>query len=235
MKKVLGIIPARGQSKRIPRKNIKNLLGKPLIAYTIEEALKSELLDRLIVSTEDHEISIIAKKYGAEVPFMRPANLAEDNVADQPVFIHALKALKKLDDYEPEIVLNLRPTSPLRTKETIDNVIRKAYNHKIHIVRTMTKVEGINHPFWMYKLSKDGKATSFLENFDIKNFYQSQMLPPIYKINGAVDAYKVKHIYDGNMLNGKIHGLEIPILEATDIDTEFDFIYCEFLLNYKKN
>jgi CMP-N,N'-diacetyllegionaminic acid synthase len=230
VQKVLGVIPARGGSKRIPRKNIRKLLGKPLIAYTIEEALKSELIDRLIVSTDDKETADIAKQYGAEVPFIRPADLAGDNVGDQPVFLHALERMDKLYSYRPDIVLNLRPTSPLKTQSTIELVIRKAIDGDVDIVRTMTRVEGNEHPFWMYKLSKSGLANAFMEDIDINQYYQSQLLPPIYRLNAVVDAYKTKQIYENSILSGKTHGLEIPIIETIDIDTELDFRFCEFLL-----
>ncbi len=123
--KVLGIIPARGGSKGVPGKNTRLLAGKPLISYTIEAALKSKFIDRLIVSTDDEEIAKVAEKYGAEFPFLRPANLAQDDTPDQPVFQHAIKILKIQDDYEPDIVLNLRPTTPLKTSHTIDKVVEK--------------------------------------------------------------------------------------------------------------
>ena len=122
---VLGIIPARGGSKRVPRKNIKQLNGKPLLYYTIREAKKSKNIDRIIVTTDDREIADIALKFGAEVPFIRPCELAEDDTSDQPVFQHALQKLYEMDGYKPEIVLNLRPTSPFKTPEIIDQVVQK--------------------------------------------------------------------------------------------------------------
>ncbi len=232
--KVLGIIPARGGSKRIPRKNIKILAGKPLIAYTIETAIKSKNIDRLIVSTDDEEIAEISKKYGAEVPFMRPSNLAEDTTPDQPVFLHALNWLKKYENYEPEIILNLRPTSPLKTLQTIDKVIQEMIDTNVDIVRTMSPVEGVHHPYWMYGLSEGGQAIPFIDDVDVSKYYQRQLLPPVYRINGVVDALKTKLVYEGNILNNNnMIGIIISEKESIDIDTEFDLMMCEFIVNSK--
>ncbi len=112
--KILGVITARGGSKGIPGKNIKPLLGKPLIAYTIEAAKASGVVDRLILSTDDLAIAEVAKQYGCEVPFMRPADIADDKAAHLPVLQHAVKALEEKDGYRPDYVLLLQPTSPLR-------------------------------------------------------------------------------------------------------------------------
>ncbi|MDO8467211.1 MAG: acylneuraminate cytidylyltransferase family protein [bacterium] len=112
--KILGIITARGGSKGIPGKNIKSLLGKPLIAYTIDAAKESGVIDRLILSTDDPAIAEVAKQYGCEVPFMRPADISDDKSAHLPVLQHAVKALKEKDGYEPDYVLLLQPTSPAR-------------------------------------------------------------------------------------------------------------------------
>ena len=111
---VLGIIPARGNSKRVPKKNIKNLDGKPLICHTIDAAISAKIIDRLIVSTDNEEIAKISNDYGAEVPFLRPADIAEDHTPDQPVFEHVLNKLYEDNNYKPDVVLNLRPTSPFK-------------------------------------------------------------------------------------------------------------------------
>lgn len=231
---ILGIIPARGGSKRVPKKNIRPLAGKPLIGYTIEAALESKHINRLVVSTDDKEIARIAREYGAEVPFLRPPELAGNTVPDQPVFLHVLERLKVQDSYEPEIVLNLRPTTPLKTPQTIDKVIKEIINTNADIVRTMSRVEGVHHPYWMYKISEQGQAAPFLDNVDVNKFYQRQLLPPVYRINGVVDAMKTKLICDGNILhNENMRGVTISEEESVDIDTEFDFALCECLINLK--
>lgn len=232
--KTLGIIPARGSSKRVPKKNIRLLAGKPLIAYTIEAALQSTHIERLIVSTDDKEIAEISKKYGAEVPFLRPAYLAEDTTPDQPVFQHALEWLKEHDNYEPEIILNLRPTTPFKTPKIINRVIQTMIDTQTDIVRTMTPVEGVHHPYWMYRLSEDGRAVPFVEDIKISKYYQSQLLPPVYRINGVIDAMKILVVQEGNILDDRnMVGVIISDLEAMDIDTEFDFLMCEFIVNSK--
>ena len=234
---VLGIIPARGGSKRIPRKNIRLLAGKPLINYTIEAALGAKCLDRFIVSTDDDEIAEVAKRCGAEVPFRRPAELAEDGTPDQPVFRHALEELKELSKYEPEIVLNLRPTTPLKTSKTIDKVIETIIETKADIVRTMSPVTGVNHPYWMYKLSENDQAVPFVNDIRMGQYFQRQLLPPVYRINCAADAMKSRLIYEGNIF-GDNSDMRIVITsqeESIDIDTEFDFKLCEFLVNMKRS
>ena len=227
--KVLGLIPARGNSKRVPRKNIIKVNGIPLIAHTIMLAKKSNLFDRIIVSTDDSEIAEISKSYGAEVPFIRPVELALDETPDQPVFQHALSKMKSLFDYEPEIILNLRPTSPLRTVNTIKRVIN-SFDKSIDIVRTMNLSSGVNHPYWMYTLNRDGLANQFLEDINIEKFYQSQLLPDVYRINGVVDGYRREVIENGSMLSGNLKGVTISEEEAQDIDTMLDLKICELLL-----
>ncbi len=230
--KVLGIIPARGGSKRVPQKNIRLLAGRPLISYTIEAALKSKHINRLIVSTDDEEIAKIAEKYGAEVPFLRPASLAQDDTPDQPVFQHALESLKEHDGYEPDIVVHLRPTTPLKTPQTIAKVIEKMRETKADIVRTMSCVEGVNHPYWMYSMKSDSRAVPFLDAINVSDYYQRQLLPEVYRINGVVDAYTKGTMIKGNMLaNENVYGLVISEKESIDIDTEFDFNICEILIN----
>ena len=229
--KVLGIIPARGGSKKVPQKNIRLLAGKPLISYTIEAALKSKHIDRLIVSTDDQQIAKVAKKYGAEVPFLRPAVLAQDDTPDQPVFQHALKILKDQDNYEPDIVLNLRPTTPFKSPQLIDKVIERLKKTKAGIVRTMSPVEGVYHPYWMYSINNDARAIPFLEKINISDYYQRQLLPEVYRINGVVDAYTKPMVVNGDMLsNDSLVGLAIPEEESIDIDSDFDFLLCEFFL-----
>lgn len=232
MSKVLGIIPARGGSRRVPGKNIRLLAGKPLIAYTIEAAQQSTQLERLLVSTDDSKIAEVAQRYGAEVPFIRPAHLAEDTTPDQPVFLHALEWLKENNNYKPEIVVNLRPTTPFKSPEIIDRVVQKLRDTNSDIVRTMTKVEGVHHPYWMYRLSEDGSAELFSGDIKLSEYYQRQLLPPVYRINGVVDAMKAHIIYKGSILDSpNMKGLIISKKESIDIDTEFDFMLCECILN----
>jgi CMP-N-acetylneuraminic acid synthetase len=230
--KVLGIIPARGKSKRVPRKNIRPFAGKPLIAYTIENSLQSTRISRLIVSTDSTEIAETARRYGADVPFVRPSSLAEDTTPDQPVFRHALEWLKEHEDYEPDIVLNLRPTTPFKTPQIIEKVIQRIVDTGADIVRTVTRIEGVHHPYWMYELSEEGYASPFVDHIDVAQYYQRQLLPDVYRINGVVDAMRTQVIHNGDILSTRnMVGVVIAPEDSIDIDNEFDFKVCELLMH----
>src|SRR5690606_27318064 len=130
MPEILALIPARGGSKGIPRKNIRSFAGYPLIAWSIAAAKESSHITRIIVSTDDEKIASVAKECGAEAPFLRPAEISQDNTTDLPVFEHALKWLEDVEGYRPDVVIQLRPTSPLRPKGMIDSAIRILQDHK---------------------------------------------------------------------------------------------------------
>lgn len=229
-KAVLAIIPARGGSKGVPRKNIRLLGGKPLIAYAIEVGLKSPSIKRVIVSTEDAEIAEIAKRYGAEVPFMRPTDLAGDTVPEQPVFRHALKWLEENEGYVPEFVLSLKCTTPLKTAGDIEAVVKKLKETDCDSVRTMTRVNGVYHPYWMYKERGD-LAEPFVDGLDIAKWYQRQLLPPVYRLNGVVDGARRSVMMEKSNLWGNTMAMvEVPEDRAVDIDTELDFRVVEFLI-----
>ncbi len=229
--KVLGLIPARGGSKRVKRKNLRLLAGKHLIVYTLDAALQTEAIDRLVVSTDDAEIAEVARNHGVDVPFLRPSYLAGDSIPDQPVFRHAVDWLMEHEGFEPDIILNLRPTTPFKTPEIITRVVRTMTETGADIVRTVTRVEGVNHPYWMYRLSDDGCAMPVIEHVDIKDYYQSQLLPPVYRINGVVDAFRTHVVRSGEMLsNSNMTGVVIPAENSIDIDDEFDFKVCELLM-----
>ena len=146
-KKILGIIPARGGSKGIPKKNIAQLSGKPLIAYTINAALKSKLLTKVIVSTDDKKIADIAKEYGCEVPFIRPESLSGDDVLTYPVLKHAIEFLQENNHEKYDAILLLQPTSPFRSSKDIDNAIN-LLSKDVDCVISISNVEG-NHPLRM--------------------------------------------------------------------------------------
>ena len=225
---VVAIIPARGGSKGVPRKNIKLLAGKPLIAYTIETALNSKLLDRIIVSTDDREIAEIARSYGAEVPFIRPKELAEDDVPDLPVFQHALRYLEENENWQADIAVNLRPTAPFRTSKHIDDAIRKLIETGADSVRTVCEVE--HHPYWMKTLEGD-KAIPLIPGKTEDIFYQRQLLPPVYRLNGVVDVMRRKFIMEENMLFGPdTRVLIIDSIRSFDIHTPFDFFIAELII-----
>lgn len=225
--KVIAVIPARGGSKGVPRKNIRPLAGKPLIAYTIETALQSKSLDRVIVSTDDEEIAKIAQGYGAEVPFMRPKELAGDTVPDLPVFKHALNNLEESERYHADLMVNLRPTAPLRILEDIDTAVQKLINTNADSVRSVCKVE--HHPYWMLKVIGD-RAYPLIEVEENK-YPRRQDLPPIYRLNGAVDVSRRDNIIEKNTLYGEdIRVIIMDQARSIDIDTELDFAIAEMIL-----
>jgi len=157
MTETLALIPARGGSKGIPRKNIRSFAGFPLIAYSIAAAREARTVKRVIVSTDDMEIAAVARQYGAEVPFMRPAELAGDTTPDLPVFEHALKILEEVDGYKPDIVVQLRPTSPLRPRGMVDEAVRilKLFEDA-DCVRGVVPAGQNPHKMWRFATARSG-------------------------------------------------------------------------------
>ena len=232
MSSILGIIPARGGSKGIPRKNIVDLGGKPLLYYTIKAAKEAGLLDRLILSSEHAEIITIAKSLGVEVPFVRPAEYAQDHVGDQPVLQHALTALKELDGYQPDLVLYLKPTIPFRTGIDIENVIQKLKNKKFDSVRTVTQTTGVNHPYWMFTMDEEGISQPLIPGKSIAKYPRRQLLPPVFRLNGVVEGLKPEFILNHPSIYGeKMALVTVPENRAVDIDTPADLDYARYLLS----
>jgi CMP-N,N'-diacetyllegionaminic acid synthase len=225
--KIIGLIPARGGSKRLPGKNIKTLAGKPLIAYTIEAALKARHLDKVIVSTDNEDIKNISLSYGAEVPFIRPEELSGDKVSDLPVMQHALGFLSD-DRCKADAIVYLRPTSPFKTSGVIDEVVEKFWQTKAEVVRTISPVEGVFHPYWMFTRGEDGTVQPFIEGIEIRKYYQSQLLPKAFRISGLVDLFSDKAIVRGNIFdNANTSSVIVEPAMAIDIDTALDFSICE--------
>lgn len=234
--KVLGIIPARGGSKRVPGKNIKMLGGKPLIAHTIEAVKQSLLIDDFIVTTDDVKIAEVAEQFGAKAPFIRPSDLSSDSIGDRPVLIHALNWYLGNVSSDIDAICLLRPTSPFRTSQMIDDGISKLRSFSCDSVRSMTRVEGVHHPYWMFKKGDNG-TQPVIENVSIDKFYQSQLLPPIFRLNGMVDLIKVATLLDekSTLYGNQMEILETPEGMSIDIDTLNDFEYCEWLMSNRKD
>ncbi len=222
-KSVVAIIPARGGSKGIPRKNIKLLAGKPLIAWTIEEAKKSKYIDRLILSSEDKEIINIAKKWGCEVPFVRPKELSEDDTdAVEPV-IHAINALPEKYDY----VCLLQPTSPLRKVDDIDGCIEKCILNNAASCVSVTEV--VKHPYWMYEINAEEKLTAL---FPDKFVSRRQDLQKIYALNGAIYISRTRELLEKKkFVTSETVGYVMEKTNSIDIDDEIDFYSAEFIIN----
>lgn len=222
-KTVLGIIPARGKSKGVPRKNMKRLGGKPLIAWTIEESKKSRYLDRFILSSEDEEIMLFARYLGCDVPFVRPVELAQDDTPGIEPVLHALETLPERYDY----VVLLQPTSPLRTKEDIDRCIELCVKQNASSCVSVT--ESDKSPYWMYVLNEIGKITPLLETE--KRYNRRQDLPKVYTVNGAVYIAEVGWLLSNrSFMSNETHGYIMPRERSVDIDTELDFKFAQFLL-----
>ncbi|MCT6925666.1 acylneuraminate cytidylyltransferase family protein [Metasolibacillus sp.] len=218
--KVLAVIPARGGSKGVARKNIRNLVGKPLIAWTIETARQSKYIDKIIVSSEDDEIIKVAKKYGAEVPFVRPAYLAEDTTTSIETILHAIEQCPGFD-----YIVLLQPTSPLREPEDIDGCIKKAIEGKGFCVSVCEVTES---PYWMYTLSSANNMQHLIESPLIG---RRQDLPKVYTLNGAVYVANIRDLKQTkSFINENTVAYQMPSERSCDIDTELDFIICEYLM-----
>ncbi len=222
---VLAIIPARGNSKSIPRKNIREFAGHPLIAFSIAAARQSQLVTRVIVSTDDPEIAEISKKYGAEVPFLRPADIAEDTTLDLPVFEHALRWLKLNENYSPEVVIQLRPTSPIRPKRMVDEAVSLLLEHpEADSVRGV--VASGQNPYKMWKIDPRGTMQPLLEVDGITEPYNAprQDLPATFWQTGHIDAIRPSSILEkGSMSGDVILPLKINPIFTVDIDTLLDW------------
>ena len=220
-KHIVGIIPARGGSKGVHRKNIKKAGEKPLIAWTIETAMDTPCLEKIIVSTDDEEIARVGRHFGAEVPFLRPSHLALDDTTDLPVYQHALTWLEENQNYSPDIVVCLRPTAPLRTSEDIQAAVDKLEETNADWVRSVCIAE--HHPYWMCRIEGD-RLAPFVAGIDIKKYIRRQLLPPVYRINGAVDVAWRETIMEKQLLYvGDVAAYIMPSDRSIDIDTEFDF------------
>lgn len=224
-KSVLAIIPARGGSKGVPRKNIKNLAGKPLIAWTIEEAKKSKYIDRLILSSDDAEIISTAQQWGCEAPFVRPKELAED---DTPGIAPVLHALRMLPGYD--YVVLLQPTSPLRTCDDIDGALETCINNQADTCASVSETK--KSPYWMYTLTDDNRLKPVLET--VIKHASRQELPATYELNGALYIAKADHlIMIKSFVDSHTIAFLMPKERSVDIDSEIDFDFLDHQIRHK--
>ncbi|MDD4975465.1 MAG: acylneuraminate cytidylyltransferase family protein [Bacteriovorax sp.] len=227
-KKILAIIPARGGSKGVLRKNIRELAGKPLIAWSIEEAKKSKYIDRLILSSDDAEIISVAKTWGCEVPFVRPSELAIDATPGMEPVFHAMEKVPGFD-----IIVLLQPTSPLRNVEDIDGTIERCLENDSNACVSLAEVE--QSPFWMYTLAPNCEMKPIMEKDN--NFVRRQDLPKVYTLNGAVYVAKSEWLLEKkSFVTEETLGYIMPQDRSLDIDTEFDLKLAELMIqkNYNK-
>lgn len=227
MGEVISLITARGGSKSMPRKNILPLAGKPLIAWTIEAARSSRFLSRVLVSTDDPEIAEVAAGWGAEIPFMRPAELAGDTTPHVLVVEHAIRWLEEAEGSRPEYVLMLQPTSPLRTAEDIDGVITFAREREAIAVVSVSPMD--RHPYLSKRILADGTLAEFVTS-DIA-YLRRQDLPPAYALNGALYLNRSDSLLrDHTFVPPGALGYVMPPERSLDVDTPWDFHLVEMIL-----
>jgi CMP-N-acetylneuraminic acid synthetase len=212
---VLAIIPARGGSKSIPRKNLVEFYGKPLIAHSIAHSLAARRVNRTIVSTDDEEIRRVAITHGAEVPFLRPAELAGDTVLDLPVFEHALNVLQVTEGYRPDIVVHLRPTAPLRRPDWIDNAVQLLIEDPAaDSVRSVSTPQ--SHPYRTFRLGSAGYLEPLMKHEHPYPFLvRRQELPAFYYYNCVIDVTRPTTILTNHSMTGD--HIKPFLLDADDV------------------
>lgn len=226
---IVGFIFARGGSQGVPGKNIRLLAGKPLIAYAIETAFQSQFINRVVVSTDDEKIAQVAQNFGAEVPFVRPKELAQNNSPEWLAWQHAIRTLKEQDKgRELDVFVSIPPTAPLRAVEDVDNAIQTFLESDADIVITVKKAS--RHPsFNMITLDKQNCAKLVLP-LD-KQIIRRQDAPPVYDMTTVAYVANPNFIMKSkSVFDGKVKAVIIPEERAVDIDTKLDFKFAEFLM-----
>jgi CMP-N,N'-diacetyllegionaminic acid synthase len=231
LKHVLAIIPARGGSKGIKRKNLVPLAGKPLLVHSIEHARASQSVTRVLVSTEDREIAEVAREAGAEVPFMRPDILAGDTVLDIPVFKHVLDTLMERERYVPDLIVHLRPTTPLRKASWIDNAVEQLWtNAQADSIRSVSAPA--QHPYRVFRIGSDGFLDAIMRHeHPMPYLLRRQDLPAMYYYNCVIDVTRPTTIQKMNSMTGD-HILPF-IMEpddVIDIDSPRDLAIARMLM-----
>ncbi len=230
---VIGFIFARGGSKGVPRKNIRPLAGKPLIAWAIECGLASRFVKRVVVSTDDREIAEAARRWGAEVPFLRPAELASDNAPEWLAWRHAIESVRGLPEFPPlEVFAAIPCTAPLRAVEDLDACIEALLASGADIAITVK--DAARSPYFNQVLL-DSSGMARLVIPPDKAIARRQDAPPVYDMTTVAYAARPDFIMSaGSMFEGRVAAARVPEERALDIDTELDFAIAEFLMNRRK-
>ncbi|MBV9322223.1 MAG: acylneuraminate cytidylyltransferase family protein [Chloroflexi bacterium] len=230
--RVLAVVPARGGSKGIPRKNLQLLGGRPLVAHAVAAGRQAALVSRVLCSTDDPDIAAAAREAGAEVPFLRPPELAQDTTEDWPVFVHALDWLEQHASWVPELIVNLRPTSPLRTARHVDDAIRLLLQTGADSVKAVCLARQHPHKMWLRR--PDAQIEPFLETpFRLSRGpdVPRAELEDVYWQNGVVDVTRYKVVRGQRVMIGqRVAGLVTEPDESIDIDTPLDLALAELLL-----
>ena len=227
--KILGLITARGGSKGVPGKNLTPLAGRPLISYTIDAALESGVLDRVIVSTDDAEIARVSAELGTETPFVRPANLSGDWDPSYPVVLHAVEWMAEHEGYVPDYIMLLQPTSPLRSAEDIRDAVAIAGEHDADGV--ISVYEPQQQPFWMFELTADARFPDFDPH--ARELTRRQSLNPQYMLNGAIYLVRCEVVLrQDHFYTDRTYALVMPRERSLDIDGPLDFMIAETLFEH---
>lgn len=227
---MLAIIPARGGSKGVPRKNIKEIGGKPLIYYTIEAALNSKHIDRIIVSTDDEEIAEIAKSFGAEVPFLRPPEMATDTARAIDAYLYTVERLNEGIEQGIDDFVVLLPTAPLRSAQDIDNAVDIFRNNNASSVISVVQAE--HPPTWYKKISDAGVLEDLFE--ESNNALNRQEAEMTFLPNGAIYIFNYNSLKNTkNYYNEKTYAYIMSRINSVDIDTDLDFMFAELLINQR--
>jgi len=222
-KRIIAIIPARGGSKGIPHKNIINLCGKPLISYSIDASLKSKYIDYVMVSTDDEKIADVARKYGAQVPFMRPEELAADTSKTIDAILHVLDELKKRGDIYDTMIL-LQPTQPLRTSLDIDEAIEAYFDNGCKPLVSVSEVD--DHPLLIRSI-QDGILSNLL---NVSSTCRRQDMPQYYRVNGCIYINEVNEIDENTSFNDNRIPFVMQKGHSVDIDALSDLALAEYYL-----
>jgi len=227
---ILAVIPARGGSKGVKKKNIKDLGGKPLISYTLETALSTDIISDIVVSTDDHDIADYCKKYSeVYVPFLRPKELSTDKSLSAPVVIHALNFMEAFLEKKYDLVLMLQPTSPMRKPNHIKESFNILENGGFDSVVSVVDVDGY-HPLRMKTIS-NGKLENFIDQ-GFEDMRPRQDLPKVYIRNGAIYLIKRESLLKNqSLVSSKCGGYIMDSCSSVNIDSKNDFLMAEILIN----
>jgi CMP-N,N'-diacetyllegionaminic acid synthase len=227
---ILGIIPARFGSKGVPRKNVRLVADKPLIAWTWEAATAAPSITRLIVSTDDPEVADLARSARVEVPFLRPAEFASDTASAVDVVVHALEWLKKTDEYEPDFILWLQPTSPLRVADDIEAAVRLQREKRADSVISVCPAE--HHPMWMKRVRDDGLLMAWAE--EKVSPQRRQELPQAFRLNGSIYLTRREVLLKERSFYAQAtYAYVMPHERSLDIDTPWELFMADLILRHQ--
>lgn len=223
----VGLISARGGSKGVPRKNIRPLAGKPLIGWAIEVARKCPSLDRVIVSTDDLEIADVARRFGAEVPFLRPAELAQDDSPELLTWQHCIRMLTA-DGRAPEVLVAVPATAPLRAIEDVEACVANLQGSDADLCLTVKRAE--SNPYFTMLTLEEGRVSMLIQ--PPKPIFRRQDAPEVFDIVPVAYAARAEYVlHTPRLLDGKVRATIVPAERSVDIDTEMDLAFAEFLLH----